>query len=125
MNCNEHYSVGAHQISFTPYCFWHGCHWQDVSRLVDLCRQSIVFTSIVDLAQCLKLIEDDPEIRLERIKNRLDPAYQSVLSGGYRDVAVNLRIVSAHTMDLCLETHICEVQLVLKRFQEVKVIECH
>ena len=93
-----------------------------MSRLVDLCRQSIVFTSIVDLAQCLKLIEDDPEIQLERIKNRLDPAYRSVLSGGYRDVAVNLRIVSAHTVDLCLKLHVCEVQLVLRRFADVKVI---
>ena len=40
--------------------------------LVDLCchGHNIVFTTITDLAQHLKLTEDDPEIQLELIKNR-------------------------------------------------------
>ena len=88
---------------------------------MDLCRQSIAFDSVADLALCLRVMEDDPEVQLARIKNRMDPAYPSLLSGGYRDVSVNLRIVSARTKGLGLAMHVCEVQLILKRFAEVKV----
>ncbi len=91
---------------------------------MDLCRQSIVFDSIADLALCLRVMEDDPEVHLVRIKNRMDPSYPSLLSGGYRDVSVNLRIVSAQTKGLGLAMHVCEVQLILKRFAEVKVRSC-
>ena len=73
---------------------------------------------------CLRVMEDDPEVHLVRIKNRMDPRYPPLLSGGYRDVSVNLRIVSAETKGLGLATHVCEVQLILKRFAEVKVRSC-
>jgi hypothetical protein len=88
---------------------------------VDLCRQSIIFDSVADLALCLRVMEDDPEVHLVRIKNRMDPSYPPLLSGGYRDLSVNLKVVSAQTKGLGLATHVCEVQLILKRFAEVKV----
>ena len=56
-----------------------------------------------------------------RVKNRMDPNYDSSISAGYRDVALNLRIVNDETKDLGVETHVCEVQLILKAFAELKV----
>ena len=39
-----------------------------------------------------------------------------------RDVGLNLRIVNNTTMELGLETHVCEVQLLLYAFAELKVL---
>ena len=88
---------------------------------MDVCRQCIVFKCIADLVKCLLAIETDPEVSLVRIKNRMDPKIDSALSGGYRDVAINLRIVSPYTVDLCLDTHVCEIQLILRAIVDVKV----
>ena len=38
-----------------------------------------------------------------------------------RDVAMNMRVVSPATLELGIETHICELQLLLRPFAEVKV----
>jgi hypothetical protein len=56
---------------------------QDVSRLVDVCRQSIVYASLTDLAAGLDAIASDPAVRLVRVKNRLSPGYSAVQSAGY------------------------------------------
>jgi hypothetical protein len=64
---------------------------------------------------------NDPEIVLIRIKNRFDSEYKSELSAGYRNLAVNLRVVSAETLDLGIETHVCEVQLLLLEMAIIKV----
>ena len=94
---------------------------QDVSRLVDLCRQSIVFDSPADLADCLGIIARDPDVLIVRVKNRLDPAYDAGPCAGYRDVALNLRVVRGDSRRLGLHLHVCEVQLVLRSFAELKV----
>ena len=58
---------------------------QDSSRLVDICRQTIVFHTLEDLADCLELIITDPETIPVGIKNRFDPSFDSSKSAGYRD----------------------------------------
>jgi len=45
------------------------------------------------------------------------------MSAGYRSVLLNIRIVTKETEMLACETHICEVQLVLRAFGEVKDAE--
>jgi hypothetical protein len=55
---------------------------QDVSRLVDVCRQSIVYASLADLAAGLDAIASDPAVRLVRVKNRLSPSYSAAQSAG-------------------------------------------
>ncbi len=67
----------------------------------------------------------DPDIELLRIKNRYDPKYDSKLSGGYRDVNINLRFRSHLALLLGLETHVCEVQLVLRSIIGIKNEEGH
>ena len=39
----------------------------------------------------------------------------------YRDIAVNLRIDSQETRRLGVETHVCELQLILRSFADIKV----
>jgi hypothetical protein len=71
---------------------------------------------------CLRAMDDDGDIVVVRIKNRLDPLYDSSQSAGYRDVAINFRIIYAETKSLGLDIHVAEVQLMLKSFAEVKVM---
>ena len=93
----------------------------EVSRLVDVCRQSLVFDSTLGIAQCISAIIKDQEVAVLRIKNRLDPLYDSALSAGYRDVGMNLRIVTPEAVMLGVNAHVCEVQLLLRQFAELKV----
>ena len=56
----------------------------DVSRLLDCCRQSIVFERLEDLLCCLQAIDCDEELQIVRLKNRLDEGYDARFSGGFR-----------------------------------------
>ena len=94
---------------------------QDVSKLIDICRQCIVFETVSDLMDCLVAIAGDDDTSIVRIKNRLDPAYDSALSAGYRDVCVNLRFSNELAESWGIERHVCEVQLVLLPYATLKV----
>ena len=74
---------------------------------------------------CLQAMVDDKEVVIERIKNRLTFDYDTRISAGYRDVAVNFRVASEETAKMGIETHVCEVQLILRRFYELKSDEGH
>jgi hypothetical protein len=71
--------------------------------------------------QCLSLIHNDHEVILVRIKNRFDPVFNSEQSAGYRNLAINLRVVTKETLALGIETHVCEVQLLLVQMAAIKV----
>ena len=88
---------------------------------MDLCRQSLVFDDVAGVAACLAAVRADPEARVLRVKNRLDPGYDAGLSAGYRDVAVNVRVETAASAALGVDGHVCELQLLLQPFAEVKV----
>ena len=92
-----------------------------MSRLVDLCRQSIVFENMEGIARCLQEIRLDPDAVVVRVKNRYDPKLDSALSAGYRDVSLNLRLRQPLTRELGIDAHVCEVQLILRAFAELKV----
>ena len=101
------------------------CHGQDVSRLLDVCRQMIAFDGFSDLSACLGLMASDPHVQILRVKNRLDPDYDSSVSGGYRDVNVNLRIRSPAAALVGADSHVCEVQLLLRGMALLKSDEGH
>ncbi len=88
----------------------------DVSRLLDICRQRIVFDSIRDMITCMQTIESDSDIRIVRIKNRMDPSYDAQISAGFRYVHINLCISTEQTRRWCIDKHICELQLVYRDF---------
>jgi len=89
----------------------------DSSWLVDLCRQSIIFDDTLALSRCLEAILSDPDVHVERIKCRYDSSYDSSLTCGYRDVAINMRIGG--------RLHVCELLLILKNFALLKRSEGH
>lgn len=90
--------------------------------LLDLCRQCITFESVEDIARCLHAISSDPEVQICRIKNRMDPNYNSAVSAGYRDVVLNIRVSNEQTAALGIDGHVCEVQLIHTLFAELKVM---
>ena len=67
------------------------------------------------------MISSDPDAQVLRVKNRIDPAYDSSLSAGYRDVVLNLRITNEATTASGIDGHVCEVQLLHRIFAELKV----
>ncbi len=89
--------------------------------MVDVCRQSIVFDTAAAMAACLVTIGEDVDVIVERVKNRMDPEAELRVLGGYRDVAVNLRIDTEETRAMGAETHVCELQLLLRCFDTIKV----
>mmetsp|Transcript_5673 Transcript_5673/g.18249 ORF Transcript_5673/g.18249 Transcript_5673/m.18249 type:complete len:132 (-) Transcript_5673:251-646(-) len=99
--------------------------FQDCSYLVDLCRQSIYFDSLHDVARCLRAVADDPEAVLVRAKNRLDPGQDSAASCGFRNLSLNLRVDCAESRRLGAETHVCEVQLIMTAMAHIKDDQGH
>ena len=93
----------------------------DVSRLLDCCRKSIIFEDLNDLLTCMKAISTDPECKIVRAKNRLRPDYDSSLTAGYRNVGLNLQVITSETKRLRIENHVCEVQLTTIDFAKIKV----
>jgi len=100
---------------------YHG----DVSLLVDVVRQCIVFESMQGLLKAMRTIQDDDELEVLRIKNRMSDKYDARYSGGYRDCLVNVRIKTELTKMLGLDNHVCELQLILKQFMVHRTLEGH
>lgn len=94
----------------------------DVSRLLDICRQQIIFRNLADLRMCLEKVKQDSEVSVVRVKNRLSDEGSSQ---GYRDIALNVRVVSDSTCRLGVEGHVCEVQLLMHSFYALKSDEGH
>jgi hypothetical protein len=89
---------------------------------VDICRQTIIFEHPSSLAECIRVISLDREARIMRVKNRLDPAYNSAISAGYRDLSLNLTLKNNVTIAMGLEQHVCELQLMLLPMYQLKVV---
>lgn len=101
------------------------CYNGDVSRLTDLCRQSIIFEHFIDLFTCLEDIASDPEVEVVRVVNRLDPSYSGDDTLGYRHIKINLRVTTKETRRLLLDSHICEVQLTVAELRQLVTEEEH
>jgi len=97
----------------------------DPSKLLDICRHCIIFATVSDLTRALGSIITDENVRVERLKNRLSPDHSSDETAGYRDVCLNLRVVNEAALSLGVDTHMCEVQLVLVDFAKLRTAEGH
>ena len=61
------------------------CYRGDVSRLLDVARARLLFESAAGLAACLELVCDqDPAVRLVRVKDWLHAAHDSDSTAGFR-----------------------------------------
>ena len=75
------------------------CYDFEVSRLLDICRQTIYFESVEDLSACLESIFHDKEFKIVRLKQRLDAEYDSSYSGGYRSNLIFFLLVFNYFRD--------------------------
>jgi hypothetical protein len=98
---------------------------EDASRIADIVRFSLFFDTFTDLTLALGVIVTDFDVKVERVKSRLSLKHDSNATAGYRDVMLNLRVCTKETAMLGCDTHLCEVQLVLKSFGELKTAEGH
>lgn len=92
-------------------------------RLIDLVRTGVVCRDFNVLRRFLELLLADPEIILVKgsmDKNRFAMGYDSIKSGGYRDLQLTAKLVSAEARELGLDTHLCELQLHVEDFQRLK-----
>jgi hypothetical protein len=96
-----------------------------VSFTCDVVRQNVVFDTIPDMTSMMGALNNDPEIKVIRVKNRMATAYDSSLTCGYRDVLVNLCLQNDITKYFNINMHICELQLVLKEVVEVRTMNGH
>eukprot|EP00929_Paragymnodinium_shiwhaense_P028940 TRINITY_DN16698_c0_g1_i2.p1 TRINITY_DN16698_c0_g1~~TRINITY_DN16698_c0_g1_i2.p1 ORF type:complete len:643 (+),score=75.39 TRINITY_DN16698_c0_g1_i2:62-1990(+) len=88
--------------------------------LCDLVRGSIICQSPKDVMILLNRILSDKAAKIVRIKNRFDMQHDSALSGGYRNLSLNIIIVNPETHASCTERHICEVQIGLRVIHDLK-----
>jgi len=98
---------------------------EDVSLVVDVTRESIIFEEISHITSCLKTIASDQEVEVVRCKNRMSPHYSGSETAGFRNLMLNVRIRNADTLRLGVELHVSELQLILKDFAEIKSDDGH
>lgn len=103
----------------------HRCYGGNYSRLCDLARHSLVFETPEDLMECLEQMRADEDVQLLRVKNSLHADADAASSSGYRQVMLNLQIVTEWTERIGVATHVSEVQLLLKGFANAKTSEGH
>ena len=96
-----------------------------VNSLLDLSRTCVVCRSIAQVNSVLQAIAQDPDVALLRCKNRLHPKYNGKATAGYRDLSLNLAFTSPEAARLGLDGVVCEVQLLVQAFYEVKTDEGH
>ena len=80
-----------------------------------------MFAEVSGITACIKAIAADPDVKVMRVKNRLDPSFDGRQSAGYRNISMNLCITTAQTKALGIHKHICELQLLLQAVAEIKV----
>ena len=84
----------------------------DFSRLTDLARMTVVCTHIEHARRALDTMASAAGWKVLLIKDRLQLAYDPVLTGGYRDLLLNLRCLA--------NEHILEVQLTMQQLKHIK-----
>jgi hypothetical protein len=93
-------------------------------RLSDLCRSSLVFETVPQMAACLRAIGNDDELKVvpsNEIKMRLREDFDAPkLTGGYRDVQLTVLFDNAKTRERGVHRHLAEVQLHLGSILELK-----
>ena len=86
-----------------------------VSRLLDICREKIVFERVSDLASCLEQLVNDPSITVMRIKSSMGAsANKKSAMKGFKQVVLNIKIDNEQTRRLCVHHHVCEILLQVK-----------
>jgi len=94
---------------------------RDVSLLLDMTRETIYFDSIRDMEECLNDLMQNSEVKVVQVKTTMcnvgeeeGPGFESLMFAGFRFIKVNLKLSgNAQAQSLCVESHVCELLLVL------------
>eukprot|EP00960_Hanusia_phi_P015978 470913-Hanusia_phi.AAC.4 len=97
----------------------------DASMILDICRQTVVFDDVQQIITCLRAICNDRDLHVLGIKNSLSTRFDSRKSAGYRHVALYFNILNKETVASQCCRHVCELQLVLSKFYNLKSNEGH
>jgi len=103
----------------------HRCYKSDMSRLCDLCRETLVFSQAADLLKCLQLLGEDHEIAVIRTKSSMDPDGSPQHLSGFRQISINFTILSDRACKRGVSWHVCELQLLLLDFALLKSEDGH
>jgi len=101
----------------------------DVSLLLDMCRETLYFDSVGDIESVLSDLWTDETINIVMIKSTMDPAFDPDQPAGFRAagmpfVSVYFSLAGKQTaMDLGVEKHVCELLLVLTDVKRVQTAE--
>ena len=60
------------------------CYDCDPSRLLDCCRQRIIFDNVENIITCLEVIHGDTDLKVLRMKNMLDSNFDPRVTAGFR-----------------------------------------
>jgi hypothetical protein len=82
----------------------HRLYDGDVSRVLDICRQRIIFDTVASMLACLKAVLTDNQVVVERIINCFSTKYDERAYGTYRYVCP---VVSLWRMSIPLVSHTC------------------
>ena len=94
----------------------------DVSRVLDVCRERIVFESIKDMGDCLEALMADPEVSVVRVKSSMTrPGLNPVVNTGLQFISVNMRIQNSSTKRLAVSAHVCEVLFMLRSAAQASI----
>ena len=64
------------------------CYGSDPARLLDCCRQTLVFECAADLRRCLEAMGADAELDVVGVRNRLEPGSDAAATAGYRSATL-------------------------------------
>jgi len=101
---------------------------RDVSLMLDMVRETLYFEAISDIETCLEQIEADPRVEIVRIKSTMhtDGEGDPVCFSGLRFVSVYVRFTgSEDARSLCVDTHVCELLLLLTDIGRVQTAKMH
>jgi len=115
----EHIAVSVKSPSRAVQKVWR-TYKGNPQFLLDLVRTSVTCDTPSDVLATLQRIQADPAVIIVRAKNRLDPAYDSSQSGGFRNICLNLVVVDDTTCKACTESFVCELQLTLRAIHDRK-----
>eukprot|EP00960_Hanusia_phi_P043227 755942-Hanusia_phi.AAC.5 len=101
------------------------CYGGDVSRLLDICRQTLVFDDIASVCKCLDIIKNDHDTEIIRIKDKMSGTDSFSDYFGRRDVTVNIRLRTKEAILLGVQAHISEVRLTLMSMAALENIQSH
>jgi hypothetical protein len=57
-----------------------------------VCRESIYFQSVPDMIACMRMISEERELVVVRVKNRMHLEEEDLLNIGFRHVCINVRV---------------------------------